>query len=961
MSRFILPIKDPTITNDFRIYWGDGTSDSYPGNVSEVFHDYTNTGPYTATLISNNPTLTSGFTNFYYTDASYLWDSKKAITDVIKWGNLYRSTFNNNFYVCGLTSLEVTGLSAKYATDFSNAWNSCVSLKTFPRIIADKGTDFTAAWQSIVNMTTFEGLTAPNATNFRWAWASNTSLSSFPSIDFPKALYFGDRIDGDYGSWMNCINLKSMNAIIAPSAIDFSAAWTSCYSLTGINIHAPNALYFANTWGNCSKLSAVNFGPGTFSKMTNGSNCFLGCTLPAQTWTNLLTAVADTNSVSNVNFHGGYSIPTDLGKRARAYTRSRRLWTITDGEDESSYFEILIIAGGGGARNGPNDITGGAGAGGLILQKYPLTTNATYNVVVGNGGVQSVGQDSTITQVGYSSLITAKGGGTTGGDGGSGGGGDYSVSAGTRGIDYNNWYQGHGGGNAGGTPGRGGGGGGGASKMGADQSYFNGGSGGNGLYLSDWATATTTGVNGWYGGGGGGGSAITSGVGGLGGGGNGGLVGSGSNGVANTGGGGGGAYNGTGGNGGSGLVIIRYPGPIFKISGGTITYDFATKYIYHTFKTSGSFTVSNNTSLIVQDVKQTRNGLRVDTFNNSLTADYSIYFSNSSQKEILGSSYITNSACFLKSYFYPSADPEVVSYTNFNPIPVRGQVYNIPQLSSKNTFTILLDGYFYAPTTGTYKFKMGSDDNSFLWFNKTESQKISTNADISNPSTHPVLYNENSFSLTAGTYYPITIMADNTTLNFAFDLQIWTPSMVNYTRDGSGYFYAYKPKSLGTTYTASSITLFGGGIVQAPDYILNYTTIKNIESYVWGTLSNARSTWYSMGEYGLMFSGFDSGGKNQLSVTASNGKQYILFYSINGNQWIFRRENILYSKYVAVASINKDIIPSVGNNVVFADCTTSTFNLHRGLGYTCPMSQLLYDDEYYHSPDNIIRFGYNNP
>jgi hypothetical protein len=66
-------------------------------------------------------------------------------------------------------------------------------------------------------------------------------------------------------------------------------------------------------------------------------------------------------------------------------------------------------------------------------------------------------------------------------------------------------------------------------------------------------------------------------------------------GSTNTGGGGGGgaAYYSLmtdGASGGSGVVIIRYAGTVAKATGGTITITGG--YVYHTFTTSGTFTVS---------------------------------------------------------------------------------------------------------------------------------------------------------------------------------------------------------------------------------------------------------------------------------------------------------------------------------------------------------------------------------
>ena len=202
--------------------------------------------------------------------------------------------------------------------------------------------------------------------------------------------------------------------------------------------------------------------------------------------------------------------------------------------------DVLVVAGGGG---GGNSGSGGGGAGGLLgFTSQSLTSGTSYTATVGAGGaIGTVGVDSQ-----FGTLTLVKGGGiggnpTTrpGGNGGSGGGaqggfGDYPGGSPTSGQGF------AGGAGTAAAAGSGGG----AGAVGAT-----GGAGGIGLNTySSWATATSTGVSGYYAGGGGGGGN----AGGTGGGGSGATAG-----IANTGGGGGGANGSSAG--GSGIVIIRYP------------------------------------------------------------------------------------------------------------------------------------------------------------------------------------------------------------------------------------------------------------------------------------------------------------------------------------------------------------------------------------------------------------------
>jgi hypothetical protein len=233
--------------------------------------------------------------------------------------------------------------------------------------------------------------------------------------------------------------------------------------------------------------------------------------------------------------------------------------------------DCLVIAGGGG---GYDNLGGGGGAGGYRSATGLSLTTTSYGVTVGAGGaVKTKGADSV-----FSSITSTGGGGTpygAGGSGGSGGGGTRDSAAGGAGnTPSTSPSQGNNGGAAGGSSGFGGGGGGGASAAGSAGTSTVGGTGGAGSNAhSTWASATNTGVSGYYAGGGGGASYPNTGparAGGAGGGGNGGYNDGGGTylaptaGTANTGGGGGGAPNGpnapyTSNQGGSGIVIIRYP------------------------------------------------------------------------------------------------------------------------------------------------------------------------------------------------------------------------------------------------------------------------------------------------------------------------------------------------------------------------------------------------------------------
>jgi len=251
--------------------------------------------------------------------------------------------------------------------------------------------------------------------------------------------------------------------------------------------------------------------------------------------------------------------------------------------------DVLQIAGGGsGSAGGNSGGAGGGGAGGLLyFTSQSVTTSQTVTVGAGGAAVATTGgaaiNGNTGSNSQFGSLTASAGGGYgggglldgvggNGGPGGSGGGaGRWSNSTTQTGGSATPSGQGFKGGDAisTGAGGRNGAGGGGAGAAGANGTNVDSGGGAGLNTYSSWATATSTGVSGYYAGGGAG-SSITGSAsnGGAGGGGNGvvatGSTQTGNSGTVNTGSGGAGMGGGdaavlkTSGSGGSGIVIVRY-------------------------------------------------------------------------------------------------------------------------------------------------------------------------------------------------------------------------------------------------------------------------------------------------------------------------------------------------------------------------------------------------------------------
>jgi hypothetical protein len=320
-----------------------------------------------------------------------------------------------------------------------------------------------------------------------------------------------------------------------------------------------SVLSYVGMWRNTAAITSIQL------KLTGGRSFSAGATFS-------LYGIANAAIAGGPKATGGDIVTTDGTYWYHAFRASG---TFTPSSTLSC--DVLVIAGGGG---GGADRAGGGGAGGY-RSATSLSFSSAQTVTVGAGGAGAPGPAAANGSKGSNSVIstiTSTGGGfgagvATGGAGGSGGGAfgqnNYLGGAGNEGAFSP--VEGYAGGNSlqSGNIFSSGGGGGAGAVGGNAVSNASPGAGGIGSNAhSTWASATGTGVSGYYAGGGGGAgdsspsSPINGGAGGTGGGGSGGATNTvGTSGTANTGGGGGGGGNISakgGGNGGSGLVIVRY-------------------------------------------------------------------------------------------------------------------------------------------------------------------------------------------------------------------------------------------------------------------------------------------------------------------------------------------------------------------------------------------------------------------
>jgi hypothetical protein len=423
-------------------------------------------------------------------------------------------------------------------------------------------------------------------------------------------------------------------------------------------------------------------------------------------------------------------------------------------------------------------------------------------------------------------------------------------------------------------------------------------------------------------------------------------------------------------------VFIQDYGGNYNLSSVAIFNDTTESFLTHLpFTPNGvvsiAFPLSAAYVPIVQPAKQTSEGLRFQTFYTSLTADYQsyfsvisaypsiapssinqLYFSTASAKEIPYSSYITNTACFIQTSNIPPLDSDL---SFLSPAPVRGDVYYVPALSTTNQiykFTTLLDGYFYAPYTGPYNIKLGSDDSGYLWFNKTISQRTTANANIKMPGIHATTYGITSVNLNAGTYYPICAVVDNQSAGgYTLDLQISAQGMSGYTRNGDGYYFSF-PKSVSVSDAATIIsknatvgTSFNNGL-----YVGNHIAIRNIENR---NSVAVRSGYNSINYYGPAYTA--STGTSEIYMQTARAFYYLFDVSYSGgSNWLMRYCTNVggIPTWTAVAWLGSSDKP--GQSIGFKNSDTVYMRWGSDSTYTVPWTSLLYNDDCYLDPANII-------
>jgi hypothetical protein len=86
------------------------------------------------------------------------------------------------------------------------------------------------------------------------------------------------------------------------------------------------------------------------------------------------------------------------------------------------------------------------------------------------------------------------------------------------------------------------------------------------------------------------------------------------------------------------------------------------------------------------------------------------------------------------------------------------------QAAGQNNKSLIIKGYFKPTVTGVYKFRLYSDDASYLWLgsNAFDGNRTTNNSVVLLPGIHGPYYSEEGiFTMTANLYYPLTVEFGN--------------------------------------------------------------------------------------------------------------------------------------------------------------------------------------------------------
>ena len=291
------PYAPSTNPANLTIYWGDGTENTFLAQNSALSemriasHNYTGTGDYTVTIISDQAdTLSKQMPRLTF-------DQQELLTAVLTpFPNMDAPAFGHTFYKC----IQLTTIPAdlfRYnvnVTSFNGLFRDCASLTTIPADLFEHNTLAESFQLTFLNCTGITELPAglfSNNTQAEYFYACFKGCTSLTTI---QGGLFGDNTNTTVTSFLECFNgctalnnlpsglFGSDQSATNTQATNFRECFNGCTSLTAVpedlfsRFEGPISFYL--TFRNCTALN--NLPAGLFSNNTQAtdfSSCFTNC------------------------------------------------------------------------------------------------------------------------------------------------------------------------------------------------------------------------------------------------------------------------------------------------------------------------------------------------------------------------------------------------------------------------------------------------------------------------------------------------------------------------------------------------------------------------------------------------------------------------------------------------------------------------------------------------------------
>lgn len=137
-------------------------------------------------------------------------------------------------------------------------------------------------------------------------------------------------------------------------------------------------------------------------------------------------------------------------------------------------------------------------------------------------------------------------------------------------------------------------------------------------------------------------------------------------------------------------------------------------------------------------------------------------------------------------------NPQIKSRQVFEVLPY----FTDEPYSSLGTMTSMYSGYLIPDVSGEWKFRIRSDDASYLWLGNDAIVKYASStfgAQLRNPGTHEPISKEFSINLVKDKVYPIRIYYGNGGSYGTFEFTLQPPGYAGFQKDTTGLFFHTEP------------------------------------------------------------------------------------------------------------------------------------------------------------------------